>query len=135
MNYLEAVDIVCMECHYLSEETCSDCPVRKTADEIPQWKKNAIVNCNNFNNYWKEPKNHLKLKAESLIWCLKHPIINFIRIAPDNKLVNKFIDKVFSEDIIDRVYDYPSAYHVHKHGTLKLILMIITKSKFDMEVR
>ena len=33
MTYLEAVDIVCMECHYLSEETCSECPIRKTTDE------------------------------------------------------------------------------------------------------
>ena len=39
MNFLEAVDIVCMECHYLSEETCLECPVRKTADEKESTRK------------------------------------------------------------------------------------------------
>ena len=32
-NFLKAVDIVCMKCHYLSEETCANCPVRKTCNE------------------------------------------------------------------------------------------------------
>lgn len=135
MNYLEAVDIVCMECHYLNEETCSECPVRKTADENSRMENKCNKNSANYDSYWKEPKNHLKLKAESFMWCLKHPIINLIRITPNIKVFNKIIDIMFSEDTIEKVFDYPSSYHVNNHGTLKLILMIITNSKFDMEVR
>lgn len=33
MTYIEAVDIVCLECHYLEEDTCDKCPVRKTVEE------------------------------------------------------------------------------------------------------
>lgn len=33
MDFLDAVDIVCIECHYLNEETCATCPVRKTVEE------------------------------------------------------------------------------------------------------
>ena len=33
-EYLDAVDVVCINCHYLSEETCENCPVRKTCDDI-----------------------------------------------------------------------------------------------------
>lgn len=33
-EYLEAVDTVCMDCDYCSEEPCKDCPVRKTVDRI-----------------------------------------------------------------------------------------------------
>ena len=32
-NFLKAVDIVCMKCHYLSKKTCANCPVRKTCNE------------------------------------------------------------------------------------------------------
>lgn len=32
-KYLKAVDEVCIQCHYLDEKTCQECPVRKTADE------------------------------------------------------------------------------------------------------
>jgi hypothetical protein len=31
-RYLEAVDIVCLDCAFLSEEVCETCPVRKTVD-------------------------------------------------------------------------------------------------------
>lgn len=31
-EFLDAVDTVCINCHYLSEETCESCPVRKTCD-------------------------------------------------------------------------------------------------------
>lgn len=33
-QYLEAVDVVCMDCAFLSEEMCETCPVRKTVDLI-----------------------------------------------------------------------------------------------------
>lgn len=33
-KFFEAVDIVCMDCHFASEETCKDCPVRKTCDAM-----------------------------------------------------------------------------------------------------
>ena len=33
-QYLEAVDVVCMDCAFLSEEECEKCPVRKTVDLI-----------------------------------------------------------------------------------------------------
>ena len=36
MSYIEAVDKVCLECHYLNEETCSKCPVRKTVQEMEE---------------------------------------------------------------------------------------------------
>jgi len=29
-DFLEAVDVVCANCDYLSEDICSNCPVRKT---------------------------------------------------------------------------------------------------------
>lgn len=41
-EFLDAVDIVCINCHYLSEETCESCPVRKTCDnEIEREHKEA----------------------------------------------------------------------------------------------
>ena len=33
-KYFDAVDVVCINCHYLSEGTCENCPVRKTCDDI-----------------------------------------------------------------------------------------------------
>lgn len=33
-RYLEAVDIVCLDCAFLSEKECEKCPVRKTVDLI-----------------------------------------------------------------------------------------------------
>ena len=33
-EFLEAVDKVCINCHYCREEVCETCPVRKTVDEI-----------------------------------------------------------------------------------------------------
>lgn len=33
-RFLEAVDVVCMDCAFLSEEVCATCPVRKTVDLI-----------------------------------------------------------------------------------------------------
>lgn len=39
MDYFDAVDIVCLDCHYLSEDECSNCPVRKTVDEIRAYKE------------------------------------------------------------------------------------------------
>ena len=35
---IDAVDIVCMECLYRSERTCSKCPVRKTMDRTEESK-------------------------------------------------------------------------------------------------
>ena len=37
-KFLDAVDVVCLDCHYLSEETCETCPVRKTVDELSDIK-------------------------------------------------------------------------------------------------
>lgn len=31
-EFLNAVDMVCLYCQYGNEETCEDCPVRKTCD-------------------------------------------------------------------------------------------------------
>lgn len=33
-KYLDAVDDVCINCHYLNEKTCETCPVRKTCDDV-----------------------------------------------------------------------------------------------------
>lgn len=33
-GFLEAVDIVCLNCCCLSEETCKTCPVRQTVDQL-----------------------------------------------------------------------------------------------------
>ena len=35
---IDAVDIVCMECLYRSERTCSKCPVRKTMNRTEESK-------------------------------------------------------------------------------------------------
>jgi len=41
-DFLSAVDTVCINCHYLGEETCAGCPVRKTCDnEIGKEHKEA----------------------------------------------------------------------------------------------
>lgn len=32
-EFLDAVDTVCINCHYGSDEVCETCPVRKTVDE------------------------------------------------------------------------------------------------------
>lgn len=32
-EFLNAVDVVCINCHYCKEEICETCPVRKTVDE------------------------------------------------------------------------------------------------------
>ena len=37
--FLEAVDTVCINCHYCREEVCETCPVRKTCDELPEVQK------------------------------------------------------------------------------------------------
>lgn len=39
IEFLEAVDVVCINCVCLSEETCVNCPVRKTVDYFNQIKK------------------------------------------------------------------------------------------------
>lgn len=44
IDYFDAVDIVCLDCHYLSEDECSDCPVRKTVDEIMVYRKMLAEN-------------------------------------------------------------------------------------------
>lgn len=33
-KFLNAVDTVCINCHYSKEEVCESCPVRKTVDEL-----------------------------------------------------------------------------------------------------
>ena len=38
-EYLDAVDMVCINCHYGSDEVCETCPVRKTCDELPEVQK------------------------------------------------------------------------------------------------
>ena len=38
-EYLDAVDTVCINCHYGSDEVCETCPVRKTCDELPEVQK------------------------------------------------------------------------------------------------
>ena len=37
-EFLDAVDVVCLDCYYLSEETCETCPVRKTVDKLADIK-------------------------------------------------------------------------------------------------
>lgn len=34
ISYLSAVDRVCLDCLYLDEEICNDCPVRKTVTNM-----------------------------------------------------------------------------------------------------
>ena len=41
-EYLNAADVVCIGCNYLSEKTCEKCPVRKTCDDI--YKKKELNN-------------------------------------------------------------------------------------------
>lgn len=36
ISFLEAVDIVCLECHFLSEENCSKCFVRKCCENFKE---------------------------------------------------------------------------------------------------
>lgn len=38
-EFLEAVDTVCINCHYCREEVCETCPVRKTCDELSEVQK------------------------------------------------------------------------------------------------
>lgn len=38
-EFLDAVDTVCINCHYCKEEVCDTCPVRKTCDELPEVQK------------------------------------------------------------------------------------------------
>lgn len=38
-EYLDAVDTVCVNCHYGNDEVCETCPVRKTCDELPEVKQ------------------------------------------------------------------------------------------------
>ena len=38
-EFLDAVDTVCINCHYGSDEVCETCPVRKTCDELPEVQK------------------------------------------------------------------------------------------------
>ena len=33
-EYLNAVDTVCLYCHYGNDEACESCPVRKTCDNM-----------------------------------------------------------------------------------------------------
>lgn len=33
-EFLDAVNTVCINCHYCREEVCKTCPVRKTVDEL-----------------------------------------------------------------------------------------------------
>ena len=35
-EFLDAVDTVCINCHYGNDEVCETCPVRKTCDELPE---------------------------------------------------------------------------------------------------
>lgn len=48
-KYLDAVDEVCMNCPYLSEETCEGCPVRKYCDNI--------YNSDEYKDYLREIRN------------------------------------------------------------------------------
>lgn len=38
-EFLEAVDTVCINCHYGNDDVCETCPVRKTCDELPEVQK------------------------------------------------------------------------------------------------
>jgi hypothetical protein len=38
-EFLDAVDTVCINCHYGSDEFCETYPVRKTCDELPEVQK------------------------------------------------------------------------------------------------
>ena len=38
-EFLNAVDTVCINCNYGSDEVCETCPVRKTCDELPEIKQ------------------------------------------------------------------------------------------------
>lgn len=38
-EFLDAVDTVCINCNYSSDEVCETCPVRKTCDELPEIKQ------------------------------------------------------------------------------------------------
>ena len=33
-KFIDAVDTVCINCHYCEEKFCESCPVRKTVDEL-----------------------------------------------------------------------------------------------------
>lgn len=43
MTYLEAVDIVCLDCLFLDEEVCEKCPVRKTVDRLSEEYKDKLT--------------------------------------------------------------------------------------------
>ena len=50
INFFDAVDTVCLDCHYLSEETCVNCPVRKTVDEKNAKEVNTLKFGDIFHN-------------------------------------------------------------------------------------
>jgi hypothetical protein len=59
-QFLNAVDIVCINCLKLSEENCEKCPVRFTCDHL------ADAQSPNINKYEEEEVEKLKADAESL---------------------------------------------------------------------
>lgn len=38
-SFIDAVDTVCGECHFIDEDTCEKCPVRMTVDEMNKEEK------------------------------------------------------------------------------------------------
>ena len=50
IDFFDAVDVVCLDCHYLSEETCANCPVRKTVEEKNAKEVNTMKIGNIFHN-------------------------------------------------------------------------------------
>lgn len=48
-KFFDSVDTVCLNCGYLSEETCESCPVRKTCDDI--------YNSSDYKDYLREMEN------------------------------------------------------------------------------
>ena len=63
-EFFNAVDIVCLNCHYTDENDCEKCLVRKTCDDI--------YNSDEYKKYSAEMKNKQVLISVGQIACLIH---------------------------------------------------------------
>lgn len=78
----------------------------------------------------KEAKRIFKLKLESAMWSLKHPILAFINYAPRTKVFDKFITKTFSESTIEKCFNCPTSYIPKwKLNTLTLLKSLLGGAK------
>lgn len=49
--------------------------------------------------------NKPRLNLAKVLWCFKHPIMAFIRFAPQNNKLDRFVNHHFSERQIENAYN------------------------------